>query len=153
MRAIVNPIPEKSLWPKWMLVAEHEIGVREFPGKADNPRIVEYLRATRLSETLMHDETAHCAAFVCWVLEQSKLPNPHYAAARNFAHYGDAVIQPEFGDILVFTRGAGGHVAFFVRDIGADFEVLGANQGNAVCYAHYPKERLLAVRRPPLEHV
>ena len=143
-------LPQRIDWPAWMLIAEHEIGVRELPGKADNPRIAEYQRATRLPETALRDETPWCAAFCCWVLEQVKLPNPKYALARRFLGYGDAVTAPQFGDIAVFSRGeTSGHVAFFVRDIGGDIELLGGNQANSVRYSHYPKERLLGFRRPP----
>lgn len=153
--AIYAAPPAHSQWPKWMLIAEKEIGQREKPGKEHNPRILEYLRATRLDEQALADETAWCAAFVSWCLEQSGYKNPHYALARNYLKYGDAV-DPQhasFGDILVFSRGSNerqGHVCFHVLDIGADIEVLGGNQRNSVRYSHESKADLLGVRRPVL---
>lgn len=149
MRAIVNPVPAKSLWPKWMLVAEKEVGTRETPsGLSDNPRILQYQRATRLDEQALGDETAWCAAFCSWVLENSGCVNPRYALARFYLKYGTAVDVPQFGDIMVFDHGKHAHVCFFVLDIGADYEVLGGNQRNSVCYGHESKAHLLGIRRP-----
>lgn len=147
--------PPRADWPSWMRVAEHEIGVRELPGDADNARIIEYQRATRLDEQALGDETAWCAAFVSWCLEQSGQKNPRYAMAKNYLRYGD-IIQPadaQFGDILVFRRGKNeshAHVCFYVLDLGSDYEVLGGNQANSVRYSHESKADLLGVRRPVL---
>jgi hypothetical protein len=64
------------------------------------------------------------------------------------------IVKPEdaqFGDILVFRRGrdsAHAHVCFYVLDLGADYEVLGGNQRNSVCYSHEHKADLLGIRRP-----
>lgn len=146
-----NPFPAKSTWPKHMLIAEKEVGTRETPGGlTDNPRIIEYQKATRIDEQALGDETAWCASWVSWVLQNSGMKNPRYALARNFLKYGTPVEVPEFGDILVFSRGTGlqGHVAFFVLDLGADFEILSGNTRNSVCYSHYPKDHLLGIRRP-----
>lgn len=144
--------PAKSQWPAWMLTAEKEIGTRETPsGLSDNPRIVEYQRATRIDEQALGDATAWCAAFVSWCLQESGCVNPRYALARNYLKYGTAVAEPQFGDILVFSRGTNekqGHVCFYVLDLGADFEVLGGNQRNSVCFGHESKAHLLGVRRP-----
>lgn len=157
MRAIVNRVPGKSEWPAWMLVAEKEVGTRETPsGLTNNPRIVEYQRATRLDEPLLRDETPWCAAFVSWCLEHGGCVNPRFAGARKYLSYGVRVDAPQFGDILVFSRGqnaAEGHVCFYVLDIGGDYEVLGGNQRNSVCFSHESKSHLLDIRRPRLlEH-
>jgi hypothetical protein len=50
--------------------------------------------------------------------------------------------------IAVFSRGKGGHVAFYVGTQGLDYRVLGGNQADAVCVAGYPKARLLGFRVP-----
>lgn len=155
---VTKRIPNRVDWPSWMRVAEKEVGTRETPGGlTDNPRIIEYMRATRLedNEKLLHDETAWCASFASWCLEQSGQKNPRYAMAKNFLNYGE-IIKPadaQFGDILVFRRGkdsAHAHVCFYVLDLGGDYEVLGGNQRNSVCFSHERKEDLLGVRRPVL---
>lgn len=52
------------------------------------------------------------------------------------------------GDIAVFTRAGGGHVAIFLRKGWVFVTVLGANQSNMVCEADsYSRSRLVAVRR------
>jgi uncharacterized protein (TIGR02594 family) len=145
--------PPRSQWPKWMLVAEKEIGVREKPGDEDSPRVMEYQRATRLDEQALGDETAWCAAFISWCLEQSGAKNPRFAMAKNYLLYANAV-KPEdaqFGDILVFRRGKNSnhaHVCFLVMDLGNEYEVLGGNQLNSVRYSHEHKGDLLGIRRP-----
>lgn len=147
--------PPRSAWPPWMLVAEKEIGVREKPGDVDNVRIIEYQRATRLDEQALGDETAWCAAFVSWCLEQSGAKNPRFAMAKNYLLYADPV-KPEdaqFGDILIFRRGKDSrhaHVCFYVLDTGDGYEVLGGNTRNSVRYAHESKADLLGIRRPVL---
>lgn len=152
MRAMDATLPPKADWPKWMTVAAAELGTRETIGrKTDNPRIIEYQRATRLDEQALGDETAWCAAFVSWCLEQAGYVNPRYALARNYLKYGALVKTPEFGDILVFSRGSNprqGHVCFYVRDLGADYEVLGGNQKNSVCFGHENIADLLGILRP-----
>jgi uncharacterized protein (TIGR02594 family) len=150
MNQNTTSLPPRSTWPKWMVTAEKEIGVREKFGKENNPRIIEYLRATRLDEQKLADETAWCAAFVSWCLEQSGYSNPRYALARNYLKYGDPVElgAARFGDILVFDHGKHAHVCFYVVDIGTDIEVLGGNQLNSVRYSHESKQNLLGVRRP-----
>lgn len=146
-------LPKQSTWPAWMKTAAGEIGQREKPGDDDNPRIIEYQRATRLDEQALGDETAWCAAFACWCLEHSGYKNPRYAMAKNFLKYGNAVLPEaaQFGDILVFRRGkdsAHAHVCFLVRDLGGDYEVLGGNQRNSVRFSHESKADLLGIRRP-----
>lgn len=154
MQPITNRVPGKSAWPAWMLTAEKEIGTRETSsGLTSNPRIIEYQRATRLDEPWLRDETPWCAAFVSWCLEHGGAVNPRFAKARRFLTYGDKVKVPQFGDILVFSRGKNpeqGHVCFYVLDIGGDYEVLGGNQRNSVCFGHEPRADLLDIRRPVL---
>jgi hypothetical protein len=51
------------------------------------------------------------------------------------------------GDVLVFKRGAGGHVGFYVGETEGTYAVLGGNQSDQVCITHILKERLLGARR------
>jgi uncharacterized protein (TIGR02594 family) len=144
--------------PAHYVRARGEIGQKEAPGTADNPRIVEYLRTTNLDKKYWHDATAHCAAFVCWVLEQEKLPNPRYAKARNFLHYGSALTEPRLGCLVILWRTTkdaprgqvgDGHIGFYVKSSAERLLLLGANQHNEVCEQYYPAIRLLEYRWPP----
>jgi uncharacterized protein (TIGR02594 family) len=149
--------------PKWLEVAELELlaGIREIPGSGDNPRIVEYLRSTTLAEPwASNDETAWCAAFVCWCIERAGRQSTDSAWARGFLRWGVGVsmeIIPH-GAIVILKRGrepqpgpetinAPGHVGFFVG--WADptrVLMLSGNQANAVNVSAYDAARVIGVR-------
>lgn len=133
----------------WMPIAIGELGELEIAGDEDNPRIVEYLQTTTLPGVLaMQDETAWCSAFVNWCVQESGLEGTKSAAARSWMTWGKPVAAPRQGCITVFSRDGGGHVAFFIQEVGGLLYVLGGNQGNRVCIAGYPRSRLLGFRVP-----
>jgi uncharacterized protein (TIGR02594 family) len=68
--------------------------------------------------------------------------------ARNWTTYGHAVRKAALGDVLVFTRGKGGHVGFYIGEDSACYHVLGGNQSNAVTITRIQKSRCIARRRP-----
>lgn len=79
--------------------------------------------------------------------------------ARSYLTYGEAVTlkTAKKGDIVVFTRGGStwqGHVAFY-DGLETDsrgrilIRTIGGNQSDSVSVGWYPKDRLLAIRRPP----
>jgi uncharacterized protein (TIGR02594 family) len=133
----------------WMPIAVREVGTKEFAGEADNPRIVQYLRSTSLSENLSsNDETAWCSAFVNWCVEQSGYAGTDSAWARDWANWGKATDTPRRGCIVVLTRGDGGHVGFYVGETDSHIKILGGNQSNSVRVSNYPKNRLISYRVP-----
>ena len=67
--------------------------------------------------------------------------------ARNWLLFGQAV-QPITGAVLIFERGAGGHVGFNVGQDDTHFYLLGGNQSDAVTIARIAKSRLLGARWP-----
>lgn len=135
----------------WFDVALKELGVAEIAGPGDNPRIVEYLRSTSLGgDMASNDETPWCSAFVNFCVEKAGFAGTDSASARSWLNWGRQADAPVAGCIAVFTRGAppSGHVAFYVSETADQIKVLGGNQGNKVCYGHYPKSRLLSYRIP-----
>lgn len=79
-------------------------------------------------------------------LPNEKLPsNPYWV--RNYLDWGLGV-KPQYGAILVFGRGSGGHVGYYMGETKDYFLVLGGNQGNAVTISRVAKNRLLGVRWP-----
>jgi len=133
----------------WMPVALRELGVKEYAGSADNPRIVEYLRSTTLSAQYSdNDETYWCSAFVNWGVERAGYEGTDSAWARTWANWGRAIDQPQRGCIVVFRRGDGGHVGFYAGESGDRINVLGGNQNNSVCYKDYKKADLIGYRVP-----
>lgn len=138
----------------WMPVALAELGQKEVAGAAVNPRVLEYLASVQLQKALAEsDETAWCSAFVNWCVERSGHAGTNSALARSWLYWGHALERPRRGAIGVFSREAaghpnGGHVGFYIEARGERFSLYGGNQGNSVCYADYPQERLLGWRVP-----
>lgn len=136
-----------------MTIARSYLGTTELKGSADNPKIMEMYRTVG-HDWVEHDETAWCAAFVGHCLEKAGFTSTRKLNARSYLSWGEKVAGPDQakeGDIVIFTRGANtgqGHVAFFLRAVGAQIEVLGGNQSDAVTVARYPRSRLLGIRRP-----
>ena len=96
--------------------------------------------------------TAWCAAFVNATLAQSGQKGTGSNMARSFLDWGQAVDQPQPGDIAVFSRGDPngpyGHVGFFQGyNPDGTIRVLGGNQGDAVGVSSYSPNALLGFRR------
>jgi uncharacterized protein (TIGR02594 family) len=137
--------------PRWMDIARGELGVKEAPGAADNPRVVEYHAATSLHSA--DDETPWCSAFANWCMAQAGLEGTNSAAARSWLKWGEAC-EPKLGAVTVLWRGkptaATGHVGFFVKADASFVWLLGGNQGDAVSIQPFPRHRVLAYRWPAL---
>lgn len=133
----------------WMEIARAEIGVKEFDGPADNPRIISYHEHTTLKSK--EDETPWCAAFCNWVLDQVNLPTLHHANARSFLELPTRC-GPRHGAIAILWRGSKigsqGHVGFVESFDENTVTLLGGNQGDAVSVAKFPRSRVLAFRWP-----
>lgn len=71
--------------------------------------------------------------------------NPYWA--RNWLEFG-IQCPVVYGSVVVFSRGAGGHVGFAVGEDNNDYYVLGGNQGNTVSVVRIDKKRLLGARWP-----
>jgi uncharacterized protein (TIGR02594 family) len=142
--------------PAWMPIAKGEIGVRDIPGPSYNPRVLEYLDTTHLEAN--DDETSWCSAFVNWCFEQAGIPGTDNAAARSWLKFGSELPEPRPGCIVVLWRGDPkswkGHVGFFAGwEDGGRLRLFAGNQGGGVdwdevCYATFPKERILGFRWP-----
>jgi hypothetical protein len=58
--------------------------------------------------------------------------------------------RAQLGCVVVFSRGAGGHVGLVVgRTAHGGLSVLGGNQGDRVCIAAFHTARVLGYRLPP----
>jgi uncharacterized protein (TIGR02594 family) len=141
--------------PKWLALARADLGLREKPGKAHAPRVVQMFAEAGFSG-IKDDETAWCAAAVGSWLKRAGVQPSGSLAARSYLDWGDNVDDdPQPGDVVVFERGSGwqGHVALLIQDLGTRVKVIGGNQKNAVTIATYSKTRkgarLLGYRRPP----
>ena len=147
MEKKLNPL-SPYLWAK----NEATKGVSEILGaKAHNPRIIWYHGHTTLKAT--DDETPWCSAFLCAAAESCGFPSTRSAAAKSwidpkwkFLEVGDGAV----GDIAIFSRAGGNHVAFIsspYKEGDKNVIVLGGNQKNMVCESKYPADRLIGIRR------
>lgn len=141
-------------------VARTYLGLDEIAGRDHNPAIVAMLR--EVAPWATSDEIPWCSAFAFEVALRLGLPRPekHPARARSWLTVGTPVdlhdARPE-EDVVIFRRGtshagpevldAPGHVAFFVRLLPGQVEVIGGNQGDSVSVARFHQSDVLGVRR------
>jgi uncharacterized protein (TIGR02594 family) len=127
---------------------ELNLGVREVPGRQDNPRIVMYHQTT--AGGAAHDETPWCSSFVNYCVRKAGLEGTDDKRALSWYEQGfgeDVTEDPNEGDIVVLRRHSptesGGHVGFFISQQGDKIQILGGNQGNAISIAPFPKDGTL----------
>lgn len=141
--------------PRWLKIAEREIGQTEISGEVDNERILEYFEAAKHIANA-HDEIAWCSAFVNWAMAESGFKGTKSLLARDWLKWGRKT-EKRFGAIVILRRGndpTKGHVGFYVGD-GRDrnsgrkyIKVLGGNQRNMVRVSEYLEDRVLGYRWP-----
>jgi uncharacterized protein (TIGR02594 family) len=132
--------------PKWLQVAEGEIGVQEIVGAKHNDRVLEYHQTTGKFGT---DEVPWCASFVNWVHKQSGISGTGSALAMSYNNWGKKVDKPAYGAVAVFSHGGGkGHVGFVVGKQGSNILVLGGNQSNSVKISSYSTSKIVAYAFP-----
>lgn len=122
--------------PKWVAEGLKFVGLKEIPGKQNNPTIVNWVRA--LKGWWKEDETPWCGTFIGHCIQAAGLPLPqHWYRAKAWADYGRPVPKSgmiPFGAICIKSRVGGGHVFQAVAQ-SADGRViygLGGNQSNMV---------------------
>lgn len=143
--------------PLTIRLALAEYGTAEVIGKGSSRTILAWrdeLNQSGVKITGYSDDAiAWCglfAAIICYRRQKRAEEIPASPLwARNWTSYGVKSPQPSLGDILVFQRGTGGHVAFYIAEDDSTYHVLGGNQSDKVCITRVAKSRLLAARRPP----
>lgn len=133
--------------PPWMQIAIMEVGVQEWAGAADNPRILEYLRSCGISGSLLHDETAWCAAFVNWCVKNSGYQPRGSAKVSDWWSWGRPVV-PTYGSIcilqpLTVDQAGSGHIGFLHAQDDTNVWLLSGNSHNQVRISAYPKSKLI----------
>ena len=121
--------------------AVNEVGIKEYSGENQNPRIIEYHKACELKAKT--DEIAWCSAFVNWCMLQVGEIRTESAAAISWTKWGKETNEPRIGDIVVFRRTDSswrGHVGFYVAQDEKRVLVLGGNQRNEVSFQWYQKK-------------
>jgi uncharacterized protein (TIGR02594 family) len=143
--------------PNTIKFALDQYGVVEVIGRGSNRTIIgwrdELNQAGAKISGFSDDDIPWCGLFAA-IVAFRRMKNANEVVkdplwARNWSKYGRKSPEAALGDILVFSRGNGGHVGFYVGEDASCFHVLGGNQGNRVSIARIAKNRLLAARRPP----
>jgi uncharacterized protein (TIGR02594 family) len=135
----------------WLALARAELGTKEAPGEANNPKVLKYYTDAGHPE-INADSVAWCAAFAGAMLERSGTPCSKQLNARSYLTWGKPVTKPYPGCVAVFSRGDPrgweGHVGFFLERHGDDILIIAGNQGDAVSIGKEPASRLLGYREP-----
>jgi len=126
------------------------IGTREIIGSKHNPVIIDWAKDLGLEKIYTNDEIPWCGLFVAYVVKQATFePVKDPLWARNWNLFGTKQSVAMLGDILVFSRGTGGHVGLYVGEDNTCYHVLGGNQGDMVCITRILKSRCIGIRRCP----
>ena len=154
-----NPPPKFFRNERVLAAAAKEIGVKEVPGKGNNPQVVKYHKyATVKNDKGMDDSVPWCASFVAYCLEQVGMGSTNNKAARSYLKWGvSSAKDPLPGDIVVFWRGSRtgwmGHVGFLVeKKLNGELYVLGGNQSDEVNVKKFRPTQLLDIRRSSKMH-
>jgi uncharacterized protein (TIGR02594 family) len=136
----------------WYEEALRQLGTREDPGPASNPKILQWASARGIP--YRGDDIPWCGLFVAHCIGSTLTGEPlpsNPLGARNWAKFGTRC-SPSLGAVLVFWRGSRngglGHVGFYHGEDDVAFRVLGGNQSDSVSVARVGKDRLLEVRQP-----
>lgn len=122
--------------PAWLIEARKDLGLKEGPGTADNPRVVKMFADAGHPE-IKHDSVAWCAAAVGAWLKRAGLKGTGTLWALDYMKWGQPLSKPVLGAIAVKTRVGGGHVTLVVGKSGNVIYCLGGNQSDAVSIAAY----------------
>ena len=136
----------RRMMPYYWAMEELKKNIKEVQGSGNNPRIIYYHSFTSLKAT--SDEVPWCSSFMNAAAMSTGFAGTKSAAAKSWLDYG---IEGDgsVGDIAVFKRDGGHHVAFVNKNYyaGPYIEVLGGNQNNKVGIDNYGVSNLLAFRR------
>lgn len=134
--------------PVYLSIARRDIGLREIKGPKHSSRISNWL--LRLGAWWRDDETPWCGVAVAGWLNEAGLPYPKtFYRALSWRDYG-VPCGIELGAIAVLQRAGGGHVGIVtgVNLTRTYIRLLGGNQGDRVCEAWFPVDRVVAYRKP-----
>jgi uncharacterized protein (TIGR02594 family) len=139
--------------PPIMAAALKYYGLKECPGGADNPVILGWAKEFKIT-WYVHDSTAWCSLYMGKNAKDAGYtpPGPNVLlAAVSWAKWGTPVPfdQIQTGDILVFERPGGHHVALAVAKDAEAYHGWGGNTKDAVGIARLAASRLMAAVRPP----
>lgn len=127
-------------------------GIMEHPGKGSFANFDSWATELHVASVMTDDAVPWCGLFMGIIAKRAGweefIPDACYRA-RNWLLFGNSVDQAALGDILVFSRAGGNHVALYVGETKTHYAVLGGNQSNMVNIMLIEKERLVGAQRCP----
>lgn len=132
----------------WLIEARRHIGLREIKGTQHNSVIIGWLKS--LKAWWSEDETPWCGTFVAHCMQKCGYPVPKYwMRAKDWLNWGESLLSPCLGCVVVFSRTGGGHVGFVVgKDERGRLMVLGGNQSDSVSIVPFDQKRAVGYRWP-----
>jgi uncharacterized protein (TIGR02594 family) len=122
-------------------------GTVEAPGTKNNPRITAWAMECGIG-AYSTDSIPWCGLYMAVTAKRAhwaRPPNPLWA--RDWLNWGIERDGPALlGDVLVFARGSGGHVAMYVGEDKTSYHILGGNQSDRVSIVRKPKLPILGIR-------
>ena len=149
-KKLFNSLKPKPKELPWIVEGKTVFGLHE---TYDKVALTSWLKSDgqRLGDT---EKLPWCGDYVETAIKNSLPDEPFEGAvgnnpywARNWLKFGYEC-PPNYGAIVVFSRGNGGHVGFVVGEDDSDYYVLGGNQSNMVSVTRISKSRLLGFRWP-----
>lgn len=127
-------------------------GVKEVPGDANNPLILELARIQGLSHITADAQNWCGVALGFAVLGAGGIPPANYTIASNWRTWGAPVFKPIRGDVCVIKGPnpddfIGWHVGLYVTDTDDSVILLGGNQVDEIREFPYAKSRVDSFRR------
>lgn len=148
-------LPSKYAWlgkesgPKMLLEAIKLYGTIEVPGTKSNPVITGWAKECGIG-AYSTDEIPWCGLFMAVCAKRAGWARPANPLwARSWATWGKPRATAMLGDVLVFPRDGGGHVAMYVGEDATHYHILGGNQSDRVCIVRRAKKPILAIRQAP----
>lgn len=140
----------KEPGPRMLLEAIALYGTIEAPGSANNPTITAWAKECGIG-AYSTDAIPWCGLFMSVCAKRATWARPvNPLWARAWATWGNPRKGGAMlGDVLVFPRGSGGHVAMYIGEDSTHYHILGGNQSDKVCIVRKPKTPILAIRQAP----
>ena len=135
--------------PHWLAVARSYLGLYEYPGSANNPTIMGWLKNLGWG-WLGGDNVPWCGTFASHCITRAGAVPPKAGyRALSWATWG-VPCSAQVGAIGVKTRKGGGHVFFIVGESKDKryYAILGGNQSDSVNITHILKADVSAIRWP-----
>ena len=152
----MTALPAKYAWlndepgPRMLREAIALYGTLEKPGSANSPTIMGWAKECDLG-LYSADAIPWCGLYMAVCAKRAgwaRPPSPLWA--RDWAKWGNPRAGGAMlGDVLVFPRGSGGHVALYVGEDRTHYHILGGNQDDMVNIVRKAKTPILAIRQAP----